>query len=637
MKLKPKTIFYATAVIIVLMIAGYFFFFYEARTNITKVYAIDDGEKVKQTDLKYPLEDKNGVWDGSKVSLAGMKNEIVAFQIIIESENASAVNVDVDFDSLSNGADVIKNSDVSKGDPYDYRGKNIELFKEQYVHILNSSYPKVSNYIDGKSYVGYVPDALIPFDIAKNKGGAPFDISAGKNQGVWIDIYIPKTAISSVYKGEVVVKENYREVKRIPVELKVYNAVMPDENHFKNMFIASTPELELKHNAVFRRPSTPGSQAFEGDLIEERYFQMFHRHRINLNMNTQLDGMDKYYGKFITGKDYDVENKYDGPGKNTYQNMYSVGTYDMPFYACYNSGFCGNASPSQEYWKAADSWTNWFNANSPNTEYFKYMLDEPDWGINGNGIRVDNMTKNVTWNYEYVAKVATMLKTNPGIGKDMKIFVTTKVDYRLKGLIDIWSVAGKTGIVNTYGPDPQGYLVQLSRERRAYGEEIGIYNDGRPSYPAVQYIDTDATDPTAMMWLSYKYNVDHYFLWETTGTWRLGMGEPDVFNIAIWNGNGDFIYPGEQKSFGATANNKGLKGPIASIRMKAFRRGMQDYEYLWLAKQKNIDTTAIVNNIVPHAFDDYGDSYINQNSKAAWASRGSDYQSARIQILEKLK
>jgi hypothetical protein len=49
-----------------------------------------------------------------------------------------------------------------------------------------------------------------------------------------------------------------------------------------------------------------------------------------------------------------------------------------------------------------------------------------------------------------------------------------------------------------------------------------------------------------------------------------------------------------------------IDGPLASLRMKAYRRGLQDYEYAWLLKQNGKEKTAddLVRKVVPSALTD---------------------------------
>ena len=178
--------------------------------NITKIWAIDDGEKVKKDDLNHPLANSpnNLVWDGNSISIFGARNEIVAFQLIIQSDSSGTNNVNATLDQLTNGSYTIKNTGSS--DPFDYVGKHIEFFTEHYLNINDRT---ATNWhwwrnaramdIHGNEYLGWIPDALIPFEAPSGLGGAPFDISSSSNQGVWVDVYIPRDSDPSLYQGEV--------------------------------------------------------------------------------------------------------------------------------------------------------------------------------------------------------------------------------------------------------------------------------------------------------------------------------------------------------------------------------------------------------------------------------------------------
>jgi hypothetical protein len=64
------------------------------------------------------------------------------------------------------------------------------------------------------------------------------------------------------------------------------------------------------------------------------------------------------------------------------------------------------------------------------------------------------------------------------------------------------------------------------------------------------------------------------------------------------NGDGVLFYPGIDKIF--PADSLGLSGPIASLRLKFWRRGIQDIDYVALAAK--VDPTAvdaIVKGMVP--------------------------------------
>lgn len=159
---------------------------------------------------------------------------------------------------------------------------------------------------------------------------------------------------------------------------------------------------------------------------------------------------------------------------------------------------------------------------------------------------------------------------------------------------------------------------------------------------AGQAIDSPGSEFRVNPWIMWKYNVDEYFLWQTTiwnyydGSSKNTFQVPWIATDYLIYGDGSLFYPGEQKDFAGTSDDKGFFGPISSIRMKAWRRGAQDYEYLWLARQRGIETASIVNSIVPRAFDDGCSSYTCQENQAPWARRGYAYENARLQLAQML-
>ncbi|RPH76534.1 MAG: hypothetical protein EHM80_14445, partial [Nitrospiraceae bacterium] len=72
---------------------------------------MDDGEKVKRDDLSHwaATSPDNAVWNGTTIRLFGARNEIVAFQLILEARGSGASEVDVLLDSLTGPGYTIAN------------------------------------------------------------------------------------------------------------------------------------------------------------------------------------------------------------------------------------------------------------------------------------------------------------------------------------------------------------------------------------------------------------------------------------------------------------------------------------------------------------------------------------------------
>ena len=56
--------------------------------GVRRVWAIGDGDKVDRDDTIHPGRAGNAVWDGTSIRLFGARNEIVAFQLIVEADGS---------------------------------------------------------------------------------------------------------------------------------------------------------------------------------------------------------------------------------------------------------------------------------------------------------------------------------------------------------------------------------------------------------------------------------------------------------------------------------------------------------------------------------------------------------------------
>jgi hypothetical protein len=573
-------------------------------TGIKRIWAVDDGEKIKLEDITNSLASdiNNAVWKDSTVNIFGGRNEIVAFQLIIESEKDGAAKVNVSVSDLTNGATIIPGSASGPADPFDYRDRYVELFTEHYLNITSRTPPLwfySSSATPSAYYTGWVPDCLIPFSASTGKGGAPFSIEGNKNQGVWVDILIPKNASPGNYTGTATITNSNSVFKKIPILLKVYDFILPDSTHIKNMFALSTWDL-AKRCGVYEGTS-PYYQ------LEAKYHQMAHRHRFNLVRDvSNLTDMTNYHKRYLTGELYTSGNGYAGPGENIGNNTFSIGLYGSVPHEY--GGSVENMNKS-DWWTGSDAWANWFSSNAPGVEYHKYLYpDEPEWQAAGS---MDLIRQQADWTH-----------TNPGIGKEIPSLVTNTVRPDLQGYVDFWSVSSQEVTMNASAEE-------IASER-ALGHKYGIYNGYRPGMGAV-VIDGDAVEFRVMPWIVWKYKMDQYFYW-MVNYWNSTnvFSNPLTYNDEV-NGDGTFFYPGKDILF--PAESRGLDGPLSSIRAKNWRRGAQDYEYLWLAQKAGFENEAklIADGCIPSALWD-----ARSNSDISWSSRGYKFEQYRRQLAELL-
>jgi len=577
-------------------------------SGINRIWAVDDGEKIRKDDIASDLATNpaNKVWQNKTITLFGARNETVAFQLIIEAGTSGAGNVNLSVSDLKNGSSVIPGSASGPSDPFDYRGRFVELFTEHYLNIIKRSPPLwffSETAYPSAYYKGWVPDCLIPFTAKPGKGGAPFSIEPSMNQGIWIDILIPPSAKPGTFTGYASVTVSAKKFMKIPIKLKVYDFTLSDTTHLKNMFGYDQGYIAKRHSIK------AGSEEYYN--MDMRYQQLAHRHRFDLVCGVDnLSDMDRYYKRYLTGEAYNESYGYSGPGKGVGNSTFSIG-YGGDLPAEYGGSV--NKMNRKDWWAGSDAWQEWFIKNAPQVDRHKYLFpDEPDWkgpkGKLGTG-SIDTIKMQAVWTH-----------TNPGAGRTIPCLVTNTVKPVLKGFVDFWSISAQEWTMNL--------TPEMVAEERAAGHRFGIYNGFRPGMGAV-VTDADAIEFRVMPWVVWKYGIDQYFYWSTT-FWRdLNVfANPLTYEDRI-NGDGTFLYPGQDSLF--PDEDRNLKGPLSSIRAKNWRRGEQDYEYLWIAKSLGLEKEAesIVNKCIPA-----GVWEAKSQNDVSWSSRGYKFEEYRKQLAE---
>lgn len=576
----------------------------DRREGITLVWAVDETEKVRRDDLKHwaKTSDGNHLWDGTTIRIFGARNEVVGCQVILEAAGTGAQEISLSLDSLAGPGYTLANAEKNSS-PFSFVGKRIEIFTESYINVRSRFdwwlWP--ARPLPDDLHTGWIPDPLVPCDGAalSGRGGFPCSIPPGSNQGVWIDVYIPKDAPPGIYRGEVRIQEGSKPPRRVPVELKVYGFTLPDETHLHNHVFTTWPPIVKRHGA-------PDNTADYWKVFRN-YANVFHRHRLDLtDGHRTLDTFSVHLAGYYTGEWYSPGYGYEGPGMFIGNRTYSIGTYDQP-----NDGWRSGFFPDDPgaWQRAADRWEEWFRKNAPAVVRFKYMEDEPSYS-----------------RWPGVIRKADWIRASNGPGRFLDILVTTRIGEELKGHVTFFMVTGQSGWADSGGTT--GYDLKVVASTRREGYKVGFYGGGRPSFGDPFPLDDFASDARVNPWIAWKYNADQYFLWETAyyADYQVN-GWAEAYP-------GTIVYTGEDKIF--PQEDRGIPGPIVSLRLKNLRRGMQDYEYFWLAREAGIDVSAIIDKVVPHAFNDYSREFVSQAQQPTWATRGSVYESARREIAERL-
>ncbi len=620
------------------------------------IWANDGGDKVTRDELRAANDAAsvvNRVWDGRKITVFAARNEVVSFNVIIEAPTAAVANATVSFDRLTGpGGEEISSRAVAGNGVFDWTGRNIELFYVRYLAIKGLSLLCYNALYDERHtperfrrpYTGegegegegawedrpdhdkQYPDIAVPLELEH-----PFNIAAGQNQGVWVDIYVPASAAAGLYQGVVTVGREGAADQTIPVELTVRNFSLPDIPSARTMLYYSPGNINYRYlSASYIDPSS--EQHRQSIALIDLHFQLAHRHKISLIDETiDIERMGDGWVDRLNGDLFTRDRGYDGPGAATGNNVFSIGTYSSWTYAW------SDASQA-DMWSNTDAWVNWFDARAftTPTEYFLYLIDESD-------------------DFPQTEQWARWMDANPGPGGRLMSMATisSPADWENNtpsldiptpqidmGITDLWENATQRLVSD---PDKRFYY----------------YNGIRPASGSFCTED-DGVALRVNGWIQHKKKIDRWFYWESTyyDNYQAGLGQTDVFNRAQtygdfdgvdleyargesgWNytnGDGVLFYPGSDAHF--PQSSYGASGPFASLRLKHWRRGVQDADYLALAAAVDASATAaIVERMIPKALWDYGveseedPTYVYTD--ISWSTDPDDWEAARKELAD---
>ena len=541
-----------------------------AQDAIRAIWAVSDGEKIERDDLANPNKPDNSAWDGAKVRLFGARNEIISFQLVVESGDDGIAELRAALPELRHGETGTAVIYAPPGeDPTDYRDRAIQVFSVNHMLVTE---PTTASwiYFSGSpsapiDQTGWKPVQLMPENARPGRGGFPVRVEPRQNHIFWFDIYLRRDLPPGIYAGTVQVTAG-EETRAVPVTLEIFDFALPDENSMNAMVYYETSQPVL----------------YMGRNLDDRFHRFAHRNRIELvhayNVELASANLDRFNGSAFT-----PARGYEGPGEAT-------GNRIVP------ASFYGPGSlydDRDSAWRQSDQWMTFLERAIPGAMTFLYMPDEP-----------------APAEFPRIRTIAENIHSNPGPGRRLPIFVTRGYTAELDGSIDIWCSG------------PRGYNIARAIEERANGRDYWVYNGGRPAGPAV-VIDSPATDPRAMIWASFKHGIRTYFYWHGVH-WRHNSQKSGERNQNVWAnpitydnrqpgrggsyalGDGVLIYPGEERLH--PEEDRGIAGPISTIQLANFRRGLQDHLYLTMARRLGLNELVdqALAAVTPKVFSDAG-------------------------------
>lgn len=520
------------------------------------------------------------------------RNETIAFQLILRSED------------LSRTSQVVVEAD--SGDI------EMSLYQAHYLQISNGGY-RWGPATAVLPYPAAYPDALIPQQQQCGEDKTRlFDTvqlpPVGKNQSVWVEMYIPDDAAVGLHSLQVSLTAMGNEqapeipdptprIINLQLTLDVVDVTLP---HTTSIDAIGEVYRSYRLEGVGEDRSQKSWQH-----MAQCYQVLAHQHRMVFIERTPDEPQtpehwQNYlaaYAPALNGDLFTTANDYVGTGMNT-----PVSIWRTPWAQQHDVTVEHPVAQDEleRYTHRSRIWTNLVNANDwHDTRYFAYVFDEVDGPT--------KLAESAPERRQYIARVhGDMLRVQQSIdqGSSDRIQGQTRIDLLWTSHSDpvIWLDDPETTLVNRvrlWAPNAHAANPSFLAERTEMGEQAWFYHSGHPAVGG-HSINLPGSDMRSWGVIGARYGLRGQLMWSVNlGNDDLPFAQPTYKPDDDRVGNGVMVYPGYQlPRIGFPA----APGPIPSMRLKAWHRGLQDAELFYLARTRfPNEAQALITALIPRA------------------------------------
>ena len=424
---------------------------------------------------------------------------------------------------------------------------DVRLWRVDYVEVKHPALGQAP---------GWWPDPLLP--------NAVFDVPAGENRAVWLTVRSRPETKPGQYRGTLTVQPANAPPTRLPVTITVWDFALPLRNHLRTDFWFQWGMLQGFYHCTPEQADALGMKfldllndyrvgadfaAAPNDSVEDRGFTMtkeadgsysFDFSRLDRKLARAFAGGQNVFNVALAcwaSQPWDYMKYLDkATGK---EELYKVAGYEDPvFWKIYNDFLLAISKHMK-----AQGWWQWMIYQG---------WDEP---------------QDTGKNFEQLNQLYGFVKQRlPDLPRE----ITTTPTPKLYGSIDIWC------------PLDVFFNLPQVQERQAAGEQAWWYVIGNRFNHSLPLMDA-----RMVFWTTWKYHLSGLLYW-STDAW-MGPGEtvkatnqaadpaqrwPHVpWELSYPDYSGQLCYPGPD-------------GPLPSIRLEAIRDGIEDYEYLYLLRER---------------------------------------------------
>jgi hypothetical protein len=472
---------------------------------------------------------------GTAVRLAAARNESESFQILVRAG------------ALVKGI-TVEPSDLEGPDSAVLPAKDARLFRQHQLELT------VPTYRNKDFKPGWYPDPLIPFRHPRTRkplgkarlAAVPFDLLPNQTHGFWVDLCVPTDARPGRYRGTYRVTARGHKAAEIPVELSVWDFALPRVSTLRTAL--GSPAARMRGH--YRRRAKAGKEPEPTDwaAVDAQCAELLTRHRVNA---TPPPGSFRPVAR---------------PDGSFHIPTEQVNALRQFVDRCHVNALkvqhprSAVKDPEREREKL-HAWLKSFDQaaaalDRPHVLFYTYLRDEP----------------NKEEEYRYVQKWGRAVRAAKSVVKVLVVEQTWTQNEKwgdLYGAVDIWCP-----LFSLFKPES-------AARRQALGEAVWTYTALCQREPTPWWhIDFPLLHYRVPAWLAWRYRIRGILYWGGMSYWRQvddPWTDPKTLDRRkrnakyLWNGEGALVYPGRAV---------GYDGIAPSLRLKALRDGIEDYEYL---------------------------------------------------------
>jgi hypothetical protein len=430
---------------------------------------------------------------------------------------------------------------VVKGPLREVRAEASPIGELPAPRLMRVGYLEVKTPSSQEGRVGMWPDPLIPdvdAFVGEKRRAFPFDVPAGEQRAIWVDVFVPPGIAAGVQRGRVRVIAREGDWS-VPLSVTVHHFELPRSSSLPVTYGISAGALAKAHG-------------IDDPALLRRYGVAALRDRISLHGGTFDPPIDDF-----RAYDAEVAPFLDGnadPGGPADAARWTAIDVRVPYKL--------DATAKAAYLKRmvahlrARGWLD---------RAFFYVMDEPSDAQLGEARR----------RAEELALVA------PEIPR----LVTRAWHPELAGVVDRFCP-----VLNFIDDKPgnsvphkytkfwwyQACMSHGCDDVAVQKAGLGAYFTGWPNL----VIDAPPMAQRIQQWLSWRYRAGGELYFNTVEAYAKKDPWQDQY-LFTGNGDGTLFYPGTPKAIGGKTHV-----PVESIRLKRVRDGLEDYEYLRLHEQR---------------------------------------------------